>query len=105
MLVRPSLFVSPPIKRITGLQIHHYHYGLVLCLVGVGVLLIGEVTFAIVLLGTGLGLLLDEATTAMLIRNDHKLEFEIYRQSVKSTAFLFLTISLLLLGLASLNHW
>jgi len=98
LYLKPALFKKPYIKSLTGLQIHHYHYGLLLVVIAVFLLLLdGKEQYSIVLLGVGVGLLLDEATTAMLIPSQSDLEFRIYKQSFASTAVLFCCVSLLIL--------
>jgi len=99
----PKSFQRPLIKRITGLQIHHYHYGLLLLLIAALGLVDGRYQYSVLLFGVGLGLLLDEATTVMLIPSDPKMEFEAYRKSFTSTAVLFCCVSLLMLIFTSLR--
>ena len=98
LYARPKLFERPLVKRMTGLQIHHYHYGLALAMIGVVLILLnGKQLWAIVLLGIGMGFLLDETTTVMLVPSESNIEFQIYKNSFKSTAILVGCVSLLIL--------
>ncbi len=88
----------------TGLQVHHAHYGILFVLVASIILLSGgESVLVIILLGLGLGLILDEFIPSLLMPGNRPLELEIYRKSFLKTAILFLIVVVIVLiaGLAN----
>ncbi len=82
----------------TGLQIHHAHYGILFILLASIILLFsGESVLVIILLGLGLGLILDEFIPSLLMPGDRPLELEVYKGSFLKTVFLFLIVIAIIL--------
>lgn len=79
----------------TGLQIHHLHYGVVLIFIASQLLLFtGNSIYVIILLGLGLGLVLDEFIPSLYMPGDRPLELRVYRQALGKTLILFLALAL-----------
>ena len=96
-----KVFDKPLLRTKTGLQIHHAHYGVVCILIGTLVLLFSSKSIIVVImLGLGLGLLVDESVSLMLMPGNRVLELEVYRKSLKSTAFVFIGLVLAVFILA-----
>ncbi|PIP30146.1 hypothetical protein COU12_01965 [Candidatus Jorgensenbacteria bacterium CG10_big_fil_rev_8_21_14_0_10_54_38] len=92
----PHVFNKIALRTKTGLQIHHLHYGVVLIFIASLLLLLGgESAYMVVLLGLGLGLVLDEFIASLLMPGDRPLELEVYGKSLFPTAALFSFIVLL----------
>ncbi|KKT96301.1 MAG: hypothetical protein UW97_C0016G0001 [Parcubacteria group bacterium GW2011_GWA2_45_15] len=91
-------FDKPFTRTRTGLQVHHIHYGIIFILIGTLVLLFnGSSDTVIILLGLGLGLMLDELIPSLLIPGNRPLELEVYKSSFSATFMLFLGIVFLVL--------
>ena len=103
--IAPHVLKEPFTRTKTGLQVHHMHYGILFVLVAsVTLLLNGESIFVVVLLGLGLGLMLDEFIPSLLLAGDRQLELEVYRKSFSKTVYLFLIIILVIFLLGFLNN-
>jgi hypothetical protein len=96
-------FNKPYLRTKTGLQIHHGHYGVGLIFIAAIILLfLSRDIWVIVLLGLGLGLIIDESISLMLMPGNRALELDVYSKSFKSTAFLFMVLVLAVLCFAVL---
>lgn len=84
----------PFLRVITGLAIHHYHYGIIFVLIA-GLLLIfyKRNAFSVGLMGFGLGSVLDSVISGLLKTNTVRgVEITRYNQSFALTIFLFLIV-------------
>lgn len=102
--IASHVFNKPFTRTKTGLQVHHAHYGILFILVAsIALLFSGENNFVIILLGLGLGLILDEFIPSLLMPGNRPLELETYRKSLSKTIYFFLIIIviILLIGIAS----
>lgn len=81
------------LRKKSGLQIHHIHYGILFILTASFILLFsGKNNYVMALLGLGLGLCLDEFTPALLMPWNRKVELEVYEKGFISTLIIFLII-------------
>jgi len=90
-----------PFTRIkTGLQVHHFHYGVVFVAISALILVIsGKNIFSLGFLGTGFGLILDEFIASLQMPGNRPLELEIYRRTLLPTAVLFVAFVLIAVAL------
>lgn len=96
-----KIFDKPFLREKTGLKIHHIHYGMVLMLIAVFLLiLLGQNKFIIGLFGFSLGFMYDEFIPALLMKSNRKDEMSAYRKSFIPTLILFSIIILILIFLA-----
>lgn len=89
---RTALFIiSKPLEQITpytreGLKFHHFHYGMMLLVVGIlGLLLLGNTNFTIILTGLGLGTALDEFFTSLNLPEPEPTVTKLYQKSFLPT--------------------
>ncbi|MBI3622884.1 hypothetical protein HY212_02275 [Candidatus Pacearchaeota archaeon] len=86
------------LRKKSGLQIHHIHYGVFFILVVSFILLFsGKNNYAIAFLGLGLGLSLDEFVPALLMPWNRKLELEAYEKGFIPTLILLISLIFILL--------
>ena len=86
------------LRKTSGFQIHHLHYGAFWVLLASFLLLfIGKSIYVMALLGFGVGLIFDEFVPALLMPWDRKTELIAYEKGFIATLILFLFIILLLL--------
>ena len=90
-----------PFTRIkTGLQVHHFHYGVVLVAIASLILVIsGKNLYSLGFLGTGLGLILDEFMASLQMPGNRPLELEIYQRTLWPTSVLFAAFVLMAVAL------
>lgn len=99
-----KIFDKPFTRAKTGLQVHHIHYGILFVLISSIILLFNqESNFVIILLGLGLGLMLDEFIPSLLMPGNRSMELEIYRKSFSKTIYLFLIIIVVILLISASN--
>lgn len=86
-LWRPADFQFTPIRSLTGLQIHHAHWGLLWIAAATGMFIAGERNrISIGLAGLGWGLLADEIIPHLRMpSNDRNLELKVYATSEPAT--------------------
>jgi len=87
----------PLLRAITGLTIHHYHYGVIFVLIA-GLLLIfyKKNYFSIGLMGFGLGSVFDSVVSGLVKTNTvRSVELIEYNQNFLLTIFLFLIVIIL----------
>lgn len=85
----PIYFKRPLTRSVLKLHWHHLHWGIVLILTGTMLLLLsGKITSVIVLLGIGLGLIIDLFIPSLLLKTDRERELEAYRSSLIPTLIL-----------------
>jgi len=90
-------FKISALRKKSGLQIHHIHYGIFIILVASFILLFfGKNNYVISLLGLGLGLCLDEFIPALLMPWNRKVELGAYEKGFISTLILLVVIILIL---------
>ena len=94
--LRAADFHKIELRKKTGLQIHHAHWGLIFIFVSSLWLVFAEKNMYIILLaGLGWGLILDEIIPHLRMPSDDRaLELEVYRKSTKPT--------LILIGIATI---
>ncbi|MBL7101017.1 MAG: hypothetical protein ISS23_03630 [Nanoarchaeota archaeon] len=96
-----NYFNKPFIRTKTGLQIHHLHHGIFLVFIAALILLFsGKNIYVVVLLGLGLGLMLDLFIPSILMKSDRKEELEVYKETLLKTVILF-TLIVLFINLLS----
>lgn len=103
----PQTFATlSPIRRITGLNIHHGHWGLLWIFLGIMISVhFGQGTWTTLFFGLGLGLILDEIIPALQPPGGNRSEeLEIYRNSFTATAILVFTVILFSLVLSAADH-
>src|SRR4051812_39595563 len=62
---------KPRLVGKTGIQIHHLHHGILLIfLAAAGLLFLGKNTWVILVLGLGLGMVLDEFISSLMLPED-----------------------------------
>jgi len=85
------------LRSITGLTIHHYHYGLFFILLSALLLIFYKRNvFSVGLMGFGLGSTLDSVISSLLKENTvRSIEIMRYNQSLSLTIFLFLIVVVL----------
>lgn len=95
--VIPIYFKKPFTRSILKLRWHHLHYGAILTLIGVSLLLIfTKSILAIILIGVGLGFIMDLFIPSLLLETDRETELVIYKRSLIPTIILFISIAALL---------
>lgn len=87
----------PFLRVITGLTMHHYHYGIIFILVSALLLIFYKRNaFSVGLMGFGLGSVLDSMISSLLKVNTlRSVEITRYNQSFPLTTFLFLIVIIL----------
>lgn len=96
--IATGVFNKPLLRTKTGLQIHHLHYGIAFVFIAsLLILFSGISTYAIALLGLGLGCMLDEFMASLLMPGNRPLELQVYKNSLPKTIILFVVILLLLI--------
>ena len=106
--VNRLVFYKTELRRKSGLNIHHGHWGLIFATVSVVMLVSGiRNTLSIGLAGFGWGLMLDEVIPMLKMpskdknSNDRDLELEVYGKARNATVVLIGTI----VALAILTFW
>jgi len=87
----------PYIREVTGLSIHHYHYGLIFILIAALLLIFYKVnSWSVGLMGFGLGSVFDAFISRLMSSSKHRaLEISRYNFGFWFTALLFINIILL----------
>lgn len=86
------------IGKSTGFRIHHAHFGILLILLAsIMLLFLDRNIYIIMLLGLGLGLILDESISLTIIKTSRKTELKAYKKSFIKTLILFIIIILIVL--------
>ena len=95
-------FDKPFTRTKTGLQIHHLHFGMLFAMIAIVTVLISghNTLFTWILLGLGMGLMIDEYIPSLLLPGDRPVELAVYDKSFKPTVILFLSIVVIVLILA-----
>ena len=97
-IIFPGAFKERVFGLSFGYNLHHLHLGFLLFFIaGVMVLLDTSKTSLLIVLGLGLGLIIDEFTCFTLMRSERKEELMVYRKSLKSTSILFLVLVLVII--------
>jgi len=91
-------YVSKPLFRTkTGFPIHHFHAGIIFVFVASLWLLSSDKNaYNVMLLGLGLGLIIDEVIPSLFLKGNRPLELKVYRQSLAKTFLLFLLLTLVI---------
>lgn len=98
-LAPKSYVLNPALRRMLGLQWHHYHHGVILVLVGtIALTVVGIQTWILVFLGLGLGFIMDEFAWSLMMPGNRDLELRIYDRSFRPT--FILTTIIIFVGLA-----
>src|SRR3989338_4060888 len=85
----PSYFKKPIIRSVLKLRWHHLHWGIMLMLSGTALLVAsGKSALVIILLGIGLGLVIDLFIPSLQLQTDREKELFVYRNSLVSTLLL-----------------
>jgi hypothetical protein len=87
----------PFLREVTGLTIHHYHYGIFLILVSALLLIFYKRNlFSIGLMGFGIGSVFDSVISGLIKTNTIRgVEITRYNQSLHLTIFLFFIVIML----------
>ena len=97
-IVVPLYFKRPFTRSTLKLRWHHLHWGVVFLLIGNAILLrSGSIAISsAVLLGLGLGLVIDLFIPSLLLETNREEELIVYRKSLLSTVLLAVGIIVLL---------
>jgi hypothetical protein len=96
-LIIPDYFKKPFTRTKTKMQVHHLHFGIVFTIFATFVLLaIGTHISVFILLGLGLGQIIDDFIASILIPGDRPVELKIYKEVAPHT--IILGICILLIG-------
>ena len=88
-----------PLRSLTGLSIHHFHYGIILITIAILMFIFYKKNgVSILFAGIGLGLILDTFVPSLLINYPRALEITAYNQSLIGT----IIISGLIIGISIL---
>ena len=89
------------LRKEIGFRIHHAHLGVLFILFASTLLLFLDTNiYIITLLGLGLGLILDESISLMIIKTSRKSDLEAYKKSFIKTIILFIIIVSIILILS-----
>lgn len=100
--LNPRMFDKPFLREKTGLKIHHIHYGMILVLLAVFLLIFsGYSRLVIILFGLSIGFMYDEFIPIFIMKSKRKDEMIAYHKSFVPTLVLFLIIvlALIILGI------
>jgi len=99
-----NYFKKPFLRTKLGLRIHHLHYGIIFVLIATLILLFsGKNVYVIVLLGLGLGLILDLFIPSLLMKSDRRKELVVYKRTLVKTLILFIILILVVVLLSFLK--
>jgi len=88
--IAKDYFKKPFLRTKTGLQIHHLHYGILLVFIATLILLfLGKNIYVVVLLGLGLGLILDLFISSLIMKTNRRIELKVYKKTFTKTLILF----------------
>ena len=88
-----------PLRKLTGLSIHHLHYGLILLTISTLLLLFYKRNIlSTILAGLGLGLSLDSFIPSLFIETIREKELMVYSQHFGDSLILFLVVVAVALG-------
>jgi hypothetical protein len=80
-------------REITGLTIHHYHYGLIIVLIASLLLIFYKVNgFSVGLIGFGLGSVFDSFVSRLFSVSDRVREISVYNGSFVLTLIIFMDV-------------
>ena len=83
----------PNLRALTGLKIHHYHYGLLLLTIAIILLLfLRKNNLSVLLAGFGLGSVLDSLISGMFKSTTRAQEIANYQNNLPYTIILFIMI-------------
>jgi hypothetical protein len=89
---------NPFLRMKTKLQIHHLHHGIILVLIASLILIfLGNNIYVTILLGLGLGLMLDLFIPSLMIKSNREEELKVYKKTFLKTSILFVVIILIIL--------
>jgi hypothetical protein len=78
------------LRRTTGLQIHHYHYGIIILAIALLVyLFLSKNRIVVALLGFGLGSILDSFVSGLLVSHNRMQEIINYNMNLWNTIIIF----------------
>ena len=99
--IAPLYFKRPLTRTILKLKWHHLHWGILLVLLGtISLLALGGITTVpVVLLGIGLGFMMDLFIPSLLLSTDREEELKIYKESLLPTLLLFAVVVAIILAL------
>jgi|TARA_B100002003_G_scaffold249897_1_gene287486 hypothetical protein len=84
------------LRGVTGLTIHHYHYGLIIVLIASLLLVFYRVDgFSVGLMGFGLGSVFDSFVSRLFSVSDRVREISVYNESFVLTMIVFVNVVLL----------
>jgi len=89
------------LRELTGLNVHHSHYGIILLTIGVLLLVFDKVlTSSIIISGLGLGMTLDSFISSLMPSFSRVEEVYNYSNCLWGTVVLFLGVGLILVFLS-----
>jgi len=97
-----KLFYDPEtisvLRASTGLNIHHYHYGIIMVLIAILLIMFYKKTnLSIVLAGFGFGTYFDGFISRLVGTTSRKVEILNYNQNLIPTIILFISLSIIIL--------
>ena len=103
-LIYSNYFISRrSLRSITGLKIHHLHHGMFYVLLASIILLLSDKNiYVIILLGFGLGNMLDLLISSLLINTNRNDELKLYKKTLPGTIILFAVLILIIVLLSVL---
>jgi hypothetical protein len=92
------------LRGLTGLEVHHYHYGIILVTIGILLLVFDKLSkTSVVISGLGLGAMLDGFISSLVPSFSRAEEIVNYGQNLLGTLVLFLGVVLIALYLFKRN--
>jgi hypothetical protein len=89
--IAPAYFKKPLERSFLKMRWHHLHWGILLTLIATILLLFsGKTAVVVILLGLGLGFMMDLFIPSLLLETDREKELIVYSKSLIPTALLFL---------------
>ncbi len=104
--LQPEHFYKITIRKKSGLQIHHAHWGLIWIFISSIWFIFGDKSiYPILMAGLGWGLILDEIIPHLRMPSDNRtLELDIYKKATKPTIILISIVTIIFIGLFIATH-
>ena len=109
LLYRSVVFIKQGrvsfLREVTGLQVHHYHYGVLLVVIAFILILFHKIsTPAIMLSGFGTGAILDSFVSSLFMSTTRAEEIVNYQNNLIPTIILFLGVILIVVSVGRNNN-
>ena len=103
-LFLPDDYISP-LRRLIGLNLHHFHFGIIILTIATLLLLFYKInTFSVTLSGLGLGLIIDSFFPSLFIETIRENELLVYFQHLPDTLALFAIILVLAMSISTISN-